>query len=110
MLIPLLPSILDDSKDPGYFAPQAREFRRQDRFAHAPLDAVALHGLTQNAPSSQPNARTIGRSRSPIGKKICHATGKVFAAPLVHALIVSVFAQPRVVLHWKPHPIGLFLP
>jgi hypothetical protein len=66
MLIPLLPSILDDSKDPGYFAPQAREFRRQDRspgmqhdvdiprqqsqahpysFAHTPLDAIALHRL-----------------------------------------------------------------
>jgi len=66
MLIPLLPSILDDSKDPGYFAPQAREFRRQDRspgmqhyvdvarqqgqvqahrLAHAALDAIALHRL-----------------------------------------------------------------
>jgi hypothetical protein len=70
MVIPLLPSLLpgllDDSKDPGYFAPQAGEFRRQnrspgmqhnidisrqqskvhpDRFAHTPLDAVALHRL-----------------------------------------------------------------
>jgi hypothetical protein len=113
MLIPLLSSLLDYGKDPGYFALQAGKFRSQDRspgmqhdidiprqqsqvhpdrFAHAPLDAIALHRLAQNAPSSQPDARTNWRSRGPLSKKIRHGTGKVFAAPLVHALIVSMLA------------------
>jgi hypothetical protein len=126
MLIPLLSGLFNDSKDPGYFAPQAGEFRSQNRspgmqhnidivrqqsqvhpnrFAHTPLDAVALHCLAQNAPSSQPNARTNGRSRSPLGEKICHGAGKVLAAPLVHALVVSMLAEPSVVLYWKTHPI-----
>jgi hypothetical protein len=34
----------------------------------------------------------------------------VFAAPLVHALIVSVLAQPSVVLRWKTHPIVTLAP
>jgi hypothetical protein len=113
MLIPLLSSTLNDSKDPGHFIPQASKFRCQDRspgmqhdvdiarqqsqvhphrFAHTPLDTVALHRLTQNAPSCQPNARTNRPSRGPLSKKIRHGPGKVFAAPLVHALIVSMLA------------------
>jgi hypothetical protein len=113
MLIPLLPSRFNDSKDLGYFAPQDGEFRSQnrspgmqdnidiarqqsqvhpDRFAHTPLDAVALHRFTQDAPGSQSNARTNRRSRGPLGEKICHGPGKVFATPLVHALVVSMLA------------------
>jgi hypothetical protein len=113
MLIPLLPGLFNHSKDPGYFALQAGEFRGQnrspgmqhdvnvsrqqsqahpDRFAHTPFDAITLHRLAQDAPSSQPDTRTNRRSRGPLGEKICHGAGKVFAAPLVHALIVSMLA------------------
>src|SRR5271168_2634968 len=131
LLPSLLPGLLDDGKDPGYFALQAGKFRRQNRspgmqhyvdvsrqqgqvqahrLAHAALDAIALHRFAENPPGSQANARTGGRSRVPLGEEICHGARKVFAAPLIHALIVSVLAQPSVVLRWKAHPIVTLTP
>ena len=54
--------------------------------------------LPRTRPAVRPNTRTDGRSRGPLGEEIGHGARKVFAAPLVHALIISVLAQPSVVL------------
>jgi hypothetical protein len=105
------PSLFNDGKDPGYFALQSGEFRSQDhspgvqdhvdiarqqgqvqphRFAHAPLDAVAVDRFAQNAAGGQTHTRTnAGR---PLSKKVCHRRREVFAAPLINALIVCVLA------------------
>ena len=73
-----IPGLLNHCKDPGYFALQGGEIRRQDgppgvqhhvdiarqqsqvashRFAHTPLDAVTLNRFAQNTASGQAHAR-----------------------------------------------------
>jgi hypothetical protein len=119
----LFPGFFDHGKNPGNFALQcgelstehdpagmqhhvdiARQQRQVEphRFAHATLDAVALDGFAQDTASRQTDARTHARMRSSIGEKIRHRGRKMFAAPLVHTLIISVLAQPSIALRKQP--------
>ena len=117
------PSLFNDGKDFGYFPLQSREFRRQHgspgveyhvdvsgqqrqvqahRFAHAPLDAVAFYRFAQDAARSQAHTRARAKTCRPLGEEIGHRGREVFTASLVHTLIISVLAQPKIALGEKP--------
>jgi hypothetical protein len=72
--------------------PRERGQIEPNGFAHAALDAIAIDGLTQNAPGRKADARTYARAGRSLREKVCHRGRKVFAASLIHALIIRVFS------------------
>src|ERR1700722_19657836 len=74
-------------------------------FTPAPLEAVPLDSLAQDAAGGQPHPRSRRRSENrtcdPLGKKVGHGRREVFPATLVHTLIVGMLAQPSVALGKK---------
>src|SRR5271168_3364687 len=74
-----------------------------DRLAHAALDAIAIDGLAHDLANGESDARagsvcvaqrcTVGAALRTQGEEVRHLLRKLFAACLVDALIVGVFAE-----------------
>ena len=70
-----------------------------NRFAHSALDVVAVDSLAHDAAGGETNAGAMQRSARvewPQREEVTHRSGELFAALLIDALIIGVFAQPYV--------------
>jgi hypothetical protein len=74
-----------------------------NRFAHTALDAIAIYSFAHNLADGETDAgargvriaerRAVGTEERAWSEKVGHLSGELFAAGLVHALIVGVFAE-----------------
>jgi hypothetical protein len=121
----LLGSSLDRAKNGGHFALKVCEFQIDyararmkydvdrnaqerklpaNRFAHAPLDAIAMDGIPQYLAYRQTDASTLrvgATQRMPVcafrgaqQEEVTHLFTELLAAAGIYALIVGMFAQP----------------